>query len=117
MHSDHDIFVQAVQQRKKIQLAFFTEQQGYISRLCIPLGYQPETEDDEGQYCFWHRQDNGQECPLRLSPGEIAVMRLTENEYNPAGLPPLDPKEFPWLARTEHQVANRRTKADYRKQQ
>ncbi|MHC4156398.1 MAG: hypothetical protein ACYST6_15960, partial [Planctomycetota bacterium] len=105
-----------VQQRKKIQLAFFTEQQGYISRLCIPLGYQPETEDDEGQYCFWHDQDNGQECPLSLSPIEIAVMQLTEDEYDPADLPPLETKEFSWLLQTQQKGLAGKTRRDCRKQ-
>jgi hypothetical protein len=112
MHSDHDVFVQAVQQRKKIQLAFFTEQQGYISRLCIPLGYQPETEDKEGQYCFWH----GQEYLLSLSPSEIAVMQLTEDEYDPAGLPPLETKEFSWLLQTQQKGLAGKTRRDCGKQ-
>jgi hypothetical protein len=116
MHSDHDIFVQAVQQRKKIRLAFFTEQQGYISRLCIPLGYQPETEDDEGQYCFWHNQDNSQECPLSLSPSEIAIMQLTEDEYDPADLPPLETKTLSWLLQTEQKGLAGKTRRDCRKQ-
>ncbi|HUT31335.1 MAG TPA: hypothetical protein VMX13_16195 [Sedimentisphaerales bacterium] len=107
MHSDHDVFAQAIQLRRKIQLAFFTEKQGYESRLCVPLGYKPDTTDDQGCYCFWEPQGRPGERPLTLSADEIAVMQLSEDTYDPADLPTLDSQEFAWLFKPPRQYAGR----------
>jgi len=116
MHSDHDVFVQAIQNKKKVQLAFFADQQGYTSRLCIPLGYKPETEEAEAQYCFWCQQDGTPESPFSLSVSEIAVMQLTEDGYDPAELPPLETKEFSWLLQNRQKGIARSARQDCRKQ-
>lgn len=112
MHPDHDVFVQAIQNKRKVQLAFFTDQQGYASRLCIPLGYKPETEEDDGQYCFWYPRDGSRECPFSLSASEIAVMQLAEGEYDPAELPPLETKEFSWLLQNQQKGITGKTRQD-----
>jgi hypothetical protein len=97
MHSDHDVFVHAIQLRRKVQLAFFTEQQGYQSRVCVPLGYKPDAADDQECYCFWEPQAGRSNLPLTLSANEIAVMQPSGDTYDPADLPPLDSAEFSWL--------------------
>ena len=107
MHSDHDVFVQAIQLRRRIQLAFFTEKQGYQSRLCVPLGYKPDTADDQGCYCFWAPQAGRSDPPLTLSADEIAVMQPSGDTYDPADLPALDSQEFSWLFEPPHQRIGR----------
>ena len=107
MHCDHDIFLQAIQLRRRIQLAFFTEEQGYQSKVCIPLGYKPDTAEDSECYCFWEPLSGLGQAPLRLSGKEIAVMQPSEDTYDPADLPPLDSPEFSWLFEPPRQSAGR----------
>lgn len=107
MHSDHDVFVQAVQLRSKIQLAFFAEERGYQSGVFIPLGYRPGTADEPECYCFWEPRAGRSDRPLTLSAEEIAVMQSSEDTYEQADLPPLDSQEFSWLFERPHQSKER----------
>ncbi len=86
MHRDHDTFVQATNQKRKVSLTFFNDEDGRkLVRMCAPLYYsQGQTEgDDLGCYYLWDFESNTGKHFLSLSPSKIVSMKSTEEAFDP----------------------------------
>ena len=89
MHRDHDIFIQGIEEEKRLVLTFFSRKhrRNMVSR-CAPLHYSkgpagPATGAEEELECYY-LWDFGAEKDsnfLALSPSQILSMELTEDDF------------------------------------
>ena len=86
MHLDHDTFIQAAKERKKVILSYFSGQNSlFLTKLCIPIQFCPsETENSSDCYYFWDPEAELGERLLGLFPSEIANMLLSDEIFDPA---------------------------------
>ena len=93
MHHNHNIFVQAVKRRRKIKLIFHCEEDGNeLSVSCAPMDYKPgqRATDVSEYYYFWCSpqelypfEADKTNHVLRLEPGKIIGMELSEEKFDP----------------------------------
>jgi hypothetical protein len=88
MHDDHEAFVRAIEERKKIEVAYFqNEQNQCVTKSCVPVYYGPATlEGVSDCYHFWDAAAEPGECMLSLPPSRIRQMRLSDDAFDPANL-------------------------------
>jgi hypothetical protein len=83
MHRDHYIFLQAVQDKRKLKLTFFSRDQSKdMDRICGPILYSPSSGgDDSGCYFLWdfERADSNL---LALLPPQIVSMEIIEEPFD-----------------------------------
>lgn len=92
MHRDHDIFVQAINERIKIRLIYYDEPfcRGFCAKSVVPTDYYPgkRVTDESESYHFWdfdfEESTNG--AHLVLKPNQIEKMRLDKETFEPAEL-------------------------------
>ncbi len=90
MHRDHDVFIQGVEQEKRLELAFFSRKhRREVVSLCAPLHYSkgpagpaPSAEDELGCYYLWDFGAEKGSNFMVLSPSEIVSMGLTEDDFH-----------------------------------
>ena len=90
MHRHHEVFIQGIEQEKRIELTFYSrKQKREVVSFCAPLHYS------EGSASLAKDQGNGLECYylwdfgakknsnfLALSPSEIIRMKLTDEVFH-----------------------------------
>ena len=89
MHKDHDVFIQGIEQEKRLELTFFsTKHRREVISLCAPLHYSKSpagsaasAEDELECYFLWDFRANRGSNFLALSPSEIVSMQLTEDVF------------------------------------
>lgn len=83
---DHDIFIQAIKDKKKIILTYFSgEQSLYLTRLCVPIEFIcSDSEDTADCYYFWDSEADIGERLLGLFPSQIAYMDFSDETFDPA---------------------------------
>ena len=108
MHRDHDVFIQGIEQEKRLKLTFFCRKhRRKVVSLCAPLhfskgpaGIVPGAEDGLQCYYLWDFGAKKGSNFLALSPAEIVSIKLTEDVFhvqefyslsNPAGKTTRDP--------------------------
>ncbi len=86
MLANHNVFIQAVNDKKKIILTYFSGQQYlYLTRLCVPVQFSStDLEDASGCYYFWDSEADTGERLLALTPSQITNMELSDETFNPA---------------------------------
>ena len=84
MHQDHDTFVQAVKDRKKIILTYFSGVQKLdLTILCIPVRYSPPVSQGGSEwYCFWDPEADVGERVLRLESSRIRYIELSDEPFD-----------------------------------
>ncbi len=85
MHSDHDVFIQGIEQKKRIQITFFRRKNlQNLLRQCAPLHYSKgQVEgDDLDCYYFWDFNTAKGSHFLALPPSQIVTMELVEGTFN-----------------------------------
>jgi hypothetical protein len=84
MHCDHEVFVQAIRHRKKVQVTFFSEgHEGTASRLCGPVFYSPCAAGiDSSCYYLWDFETNADNHFLSLAPSRIVRMELVDESFD-----------------------------------
>jgi len=90
VHRDHDVFIQGVEQEKRLELAFFSRKhRREVVSLCAPLHYSkgpagpaPSAEDELGCYYLWDFGAEKGSNFMVLSPSEIVSMGLTEDDFH-----------------------------------
>ena len=83
---NHDIFIQAVKDRKKVILTYFSGFQNlYLTRLCVPIHFSPSGSEDNNTDCyyFWDSEADVGERLLALTPSDIAYMELSDDIFDP----------------------------------
>lgn len=86
MHSDHQIFLEALQQRNKVELIFFSKEDGtYLTRKCAPMDFGPSrrAKVPADRYHFWDYDSDKTRHTLSLLPTQIKSIRKLDEEFEP----------------------------------
>lgn len=99
MHRDHDIFVQAIKEKRKIWLTFFNKADGDTQvRLSIPMDYEPHgIEEETSRYYLWDTDKSINGSFIILFPNNIVSMKLDKGTFDPAAFITWDLEELPWF--------------------
>jgi hypothetical protein len=84
MHSDHNIFVKAIQSKKKVKLTFYQNEHCDIrDGLFGPIFYSTSIAgDDSDCYYFWNFESGIGNNFLGLPPSQIVRMELTKESFD-----------------------------------
>ena len=89
MHRDHDVFIQGIEQEKRLELTFFSRKhRREVVSLCAPLHYSkgpasPATGAEYELECYylWDFGANKGCSFLALSSSQIVRMHLTDDVF------------------------------------
>jgi hypothetical protein len=87
MIPNHKQFIEAIQQKKKVCLRFYsTADSGVIDLVCAPMDYGPigEPPGDVNKYQLWDYTSNTGSPVLVLLPGQVLDLRLLGELFDPA---------------------------------
>jgi hypothetical protein len=84
MHLEHDIFVKAIRDKKRIKLTFLNKEHGNIGDgLFGPVFYSPSASgDDSDFYYLWDFESGTGNNFLGLPPSQIVRMELTKEPFD-----------------------------------
>lgn len=85
MHEDHDKFIQAVKDRRKVILTWFSGEYNLnLTKLCVPLQYSPSGGGEDSEcYYLWDSEGDVGERALFLPPSQIMYMELSDDTFQP----------------------------------
>jgi hypothetical protein len=86
MHRDHDIFIAAIHGRRRVELQFFSKEDGGILiRSCAPMDYGPSRKykDQLSRYHLWDYDSDEGPHSLSILPAHIRQIRTTDIEFLP----------------------------------
>jgi len=85
MHSQHEIFVEAVRKKRKILITYFSGTQNlYLTKLLVPLKYISSGSDGGlSHYFFCDLESNTNECLITLSSSMVQFMEVSEDYFDP----------------------------------
>ena len=86
MHQDHQIFIRAIINNKKVLLNYFDDlYKLHFSRLCIPLYYSPGNikRGVPDYYYLWDLKANAGKSLLRLPSSRIESIEPTDEAFDP----------------------------------
>jgi hypothetical protein len=88
--ADHEKFLEAIQEKKKILVTFFSqEDRREISRLCAPLDFGPSRrngtviDNGKNKYHFWDYESDTKQHTLPLISTKIRVIEVRNETFNP----------------------------------
>ena len=85
MHSDHDVFVQGIQQKRKIKFTLRRKiNHQNLVRQYVPLYYSKAQVEGHGTetYYVWDLEATNSGRFRALSPSQIVKMELAEEKFN-----------------------------------
>jgi len=86
MHRDHQIFIEAIRQKKKVRLTLYSDTSSRKARTYGPVFYVPSAGvEDSARYYVWNFDDNKHRPLLGLAPSEIASIEFSEEAFDPRG--------------------------------
>lgn len=93
MIPNHKQFIQAIQEKKKVNLRFYSRaDSGVIDLVCAPMDYRPASEFQDGvnRYHLWDYSSNNGSHFLVLLPEQILNLSLLGLVFEPGefGVPP-----------------------------
>ena len=100
MHCDHDIFTQAIKEKRKVKVAFLSDEDGCSQvKLCAPVDFEPcgVIGEESSRYYFWDFEKGTNGAPLILEPNQISSVKLHKETFNPAKFVTWDLEELPWF--------------------
>ena len=86
MNAYHGIFLQAIEEKKKIRLLFLDNTGRIEAKLLIPLDYNPglRATDKSDCYYFWDSEVGAGGSPLMLLSNQIKEIYLDTDAFDPA---------------------------------
>ena len=84
MISNHPRFLEAINQRKKVSLRFYSKaDNGVLDRVCAPMDYGPWGENQDGldRYWFWDYTGNPGTRILGLLPQQIVALQVLDEVF------------------------------------
>jgi hypothetical protein len=84
VHSDHDVFIQGIKQKKRLKLTFSgNEKPQNLPRQCAPLHYSKGHIQGDGLDCYyvWDYEAAQGGRFLALSPSQISRMELADGTF------------------------------------
>jgi hypothetical protein len=90
VHRDHDVFIQGIEQEKRLKLAFFSRKHSRkVVSVCAPLHYSKGptgpaigVQDELECYYLWDFGAKKGSNFLALSPSQIVSMKMTEDVFH-----------------------------------
>ena len=86
MIPNHEQFIEAIQQKKKVALRFFSRADSQVIDLvCAPMDYGPEagTTDGVNRYSLWDYSSNNGTHTLSLLPEQVLDLRALGEVFDP----------------------------------
>lgn len=86
MASFKDVFIQAIHDKMKVRITFFSKEDGKdITRLCAPMDYGPgrKMHDQSDRYWLWDYNSDTGVHPLPLKEEQIRSMVVLEDSFDP----------------------------------
>ena len=87
MISNHQQFIEAIKQKKKVNVRFYSKaDSGVLDRVCAPMDYGPGGEIPDGlnRYWLWDYTSNGGSHTLGLVPQQIVDLQVLGEVFDPA---------------------------------
>ena len=87
MISNHKQFIEAIKEKKKVCLRFYSKaDSGIIDLVCAPLDYGPGTGIPDGinRYSLWDYTSNNGSHTLSLLPEQVLDLRVLGEVFDPA---------------------------------
>lgn len=82
-----DIFVQAISARRKVQVRFFSKEDGAaLTRVCAPMDYGPgrRTHDKSDRFWLWDYESDQGSHTLGLKPDQVLDLAILDEVFDPA---------------------------------
>jgi len=99
MLPNHDQFIKAIQDRKKVCVQFFSRpDNAVLDRVCAPVDYGPGTGPADGlnRYVFLNYTDKTGAPLLSLVPQQITALQVLGDTFDPSAIPsPVTPWSVP----------------------
>lgn len=83
----HNSFIQAIHDKKKIELHFFSKEDGrVIVRKCAPMDFGPSrrAKIPTDRYHLWDYESDEKQHNLPLLPNQIKEMKILDETFDPA---------------------------------
>lgn len=93
-------FLQAIRNRRKIELRFHSDEDGHpLTRKCAPMDYGPSrrAKDKTPRFHSWDYESDRQQHTLSLLRGKIISMYLLDEEFDPAEFITWSVVASPWF--------------------
>lgn len=102
MIPNHKQFIDAITEKKKVCLRFYSKADtGVIDLVCAPMDYGPgpDAGNDVNRYWFWDYSSNTGSPTLGLLPEQVLDLRILGQGFDPADFntPPVNVLLFPNL--------------------
>ena len=85
MHRDHEVFIEGIEQEKRLELTFFSRKhQRNVVSSCAPLHYSKGITAGDGMDCYylWDFEAERGSNFLPLSASQIVSMKLTKEVFH-----------------------------------
>src|SRR5580700_4990 len=86
IHSDHEVFISALELQEKIQLTFLSKEDAReLVRVCAPMDFGPSgrTYDQSDRYHFGDYDSEDKRHTLSLLPDQILEIRAAGESFAP----------------------------------
>lgn len=88
MHGDHQVFIDGIDERRKVTLTFASKEDGGASqvRLCAPMDYGPRARAHDKSDCYHFHDYESEDGPhtLSLPPVQMIAIDATDESFDPA---------------------------------
>lgn len=87
MHRNHDVFISALEDRRRVSLTFFSrEDNSHLVRSCAPMDFGPSrrAKDQSDRYHLWDYDSDSESHTLGLLPGQVVSIEATSVTFEPA---------------------------------
>jgi hypothetical protein len=87
MHRDHEIFIQAIKDRKKLLIKFHRDEDSdAYTEVCCPLFYIPAGDKDSyAHYYFWEGENGSKGNIMSVKTDRIVHIGPTNEPFDPVG--------------------------------
>lgn len=97
MIPNHKQFIEAIKERKKVSLRFYSKaHSGVVNLVCAPMDYGQvgESQDGVNRYLLWDYTSNNGSPTLSLLPEQVLDLRPLGEVFGPADF---NVWPFPWF--------------------
>ncbi len=100
MHAQHQLFVDAIGDLRKVTVTFFSQEDGtHLRRACAPMDYGPSrrAHDQSDRYHVWDYESDTGPHSLSLLPAYVVGFELMGENFDPHEFVTWDVKKSPWF--------------------
>ena len=98
--SAKDQFIEAIHDRRKVAVRFFSKQDGRVlTRKCAPMDFGPSrlAEGRHFRFQLWNYEGDEGPRPLSLLPGQLRHIVVLEERFDPGEFVTWDTKAARWV--------------------